>query len=85
MYMVLSVFGNSTRLQLAALTADPATFKATHKLIATISKNPTGYILGIVGLVNISKKLARKAKALGMKIHYLTNASGVREILTLIR
>ncbi|EOO00557.1 putative glyoxylate reductase protein [Phaeoacremonium minimum UCRPA7] len=38
---------------------------------APISKNPRGHILGIIGLGNISKKLAYKARtALGMEIHY---------------
>lgn len=71
LYMVLSVFRNFTRAQLAARTTDPAIFTATHKLIATISQNPRGHILGIVGLGNISKRLAHKARtALGMEIHY---------------
>ncbi|CZR69312.1 related to D-mandelate dehydrogenase [Phialocephala subalpina] len=71
LYMILSVFRNFTRAQLAARTADPEIFNATHKLIATISGNPRGHILGITGLGNISKKLAYKASvALGMEIHY---------------
>lgn len=71
LYFVLSVFRNFTRSQLAARTCDPEVFNATHKLIATISANPRGHVLGIVGLGNISKKLAYKAKtALGMEIHY---------------
>lgn len=71
LYMILSVFRNFTRAQLAARTADPEIFTATHKLIATISQNPRGHILGIVGFGNISKKLAYKAHmALGMEIHY---------------
>jgi lactate dehydrogenase-like 2-hydroxyacid dehydrogenase len=71
LYMVLSVFRNFTKSQLAARTRDPEVFTATHKLIATISRNPRDHILGIVGLGNISKKLAYKAKtALGMDIHY---------------
>lgn len=71
LYMVLSVFRNFTRSQLAARTADPDIFTATHKLIATISRNPRNHILGIIGFGNISKKLAYKARsALGMKIHY---------------
>ena len=69
--MILSVFRNFTRSQLAARTADPETFIATHKMIATISQNPRGHVLGIVGYGNISKHLAAKARlALGMKIHY---------------
>ncbi|CAG7920686.1 unnamed protein product [Penicillium olsonii] len=71
LYMILSVFRNFTRAQLAARTADPEIFTATHKLIATISQNPRGHILGVVGFGNISRKLAYKAgTALGMKIHY---------------
>ncbi|KUJ16001.1 uncharacterized protein LY89DRAFT_618740 [Mollisia scopiformis] len=71
LYMILSVFRNFTRAQLAARTADPEIFNTTHKLIATISANPRGHILGIIGLGNISKKLAYKAGvALGMEIHY---------------
>ncbi|KAI4597340.1 hypothetical protein KJ359_004446 [Pestalotiopsis sp. 9143b] len=71
LYMILSVFRNFTRSQLAARTCDQNQFNVTHKLIATISANPRAHILGIVGLGNISKKLAYKAKAaLGMEIHY---------------
>ncbi|KAL4899913.1 hypothetical protein BDW74DRAFT_105941 [Aspergillus multicolor] len=70
LYMILSVFRNFTRAQLAARTADPEVFTATHKLIATISHNPRGHILGLIGLGNISKKVAVKAQALGMSVHY---------------
>ncbi|KUL92016.1 hypothetical protein ZTR_01347 [Talaromyces verruculosus] len=71
LYMILSVFRNFTRSQIAARTADVEMFSSTHKLIATISRNPRNHVLGIVGFGNISKKLACKAKtALGMKIHY---------------
>lgn len=71
LWMVLSVFRNFTRSQLAARTCDPAVFTATHRLIATISANPRGHMLGIVGLGNISRKLAFKARtALGMTVHY---------------
>lgn len=70
LYMILSVFRNFTRQQLAARTADPEIFTATHKLIGTISHNPGGHVLGIVGLGNISKKLVLKAQAIGMKVHY---------------
>jgi lactate dehydrogenase-like 2-hydroxyacid dehydrogenase len=71
LWMILGVFRNFTRSQLAARTSDVARFQETHKLIATISRNPRDHILGIVGFGNISKKLAYKARtALGMKIHY---------------
>ncbi|OJJ50134.1 hypothetical protein ASPZODRAFT_57772 [Penicilliopsis zonata CBS 506.65] len=70
LYMILSVFRNFTRSQLAARTADPAVFTATHKVLATISRNPRGHILGLVGLGNISKRVAVKAAALGMSVRY---------------
>lgn len=71
LYMILSVFWNFTRYRLAARTADSEIFTATHKLIATISHNPRGHVLGVVGFGNISKKLDFKARtALGMRIHY---------------
>lgn len=70
LYMILSVFRNFTRAQLAARTADPEAFTATHKLLADISHNPRGHVLGLVGLGNISKKVAVKAQALGMVVHY---------------
>ncbi|KAL5338180.1 D-isomer specific 2-hydroxyacid dehydrogenase [Aspergillus crustosus] len=70
LYMILSVFRNFTRAQLAARTADPEIFTKTHKLLATISRNPSGHVLGLVGLGNISKKVVVKAQALGMKVHY---------------
>ncbi|KAI9926989.1 hypothetical protein ASPWEDRAFT_32943 [Aspergillus wentii DTO 134E9] len=71
LFMILSVFRNFTRSQLAARMADPEIFTATHKLIATISRNPRDHVLGLIGLGNISKKVAYKARmGLGMKVHY---------------
>lgn len=70
LWMILSVFRNFTMQTRAASTADPAVFTATHKKIGDISRNPSGHVLGIVGLGNISKKLVLKAQAIGMKVHY---------------
>lgn len=70
LYMILSVFRNFTHQQLAARTADPNVFTETTKLIGNISHNPGGHILGIVGLGSISKKLVRRAQAIGMEVHY---------------
>lgn len=71
LWMILSVFRNFWMSQKGARTCEPEQFNAMHKLIATISYNPRGQILGIVGLGNISKLVASKARlALGMKIHY---------------
>ncbi|GJD03629.1 glyoxylate reductase 1-like protein 1 [Colletotrichum higginsianum] len=42
-----------------------------HQLLGTISWNPRGHVLGIIGLSHIRKKLAYEARtAEGMKIHY---------------
>ncbi|KAF7193579.1 putative 2-hydroxyacid dehydrogenase UNK4.10 [Pseudocercospora fuligena] len=70
LWMILSVFRNFTMSQLAARTADPARFTEAHKKIATISANPKGKVLGIVGLGNISLRLVGKAKAIGMRVRY---------------
>ncbi|KAJ4321130.1 hypothetical protein N0V84_005482 [Fusarium piperis] len=71
LFMILSVFRNFWRSQKGARTCNPDDFVATHKLVGSISFNPRGHILGIVGLGNISKLLAHKARAaLGMEIHY---------------
>ncbi|KAF5008359.1 hypothetical protein FDECE_5402 [Fusarium decemcellulare] len=71
LFMILSVFRNFWRSQKGARTCNPDDFTATHKLVGSISFNPRGHILGIVGLGNISKLLAHKAQAaLGMEIHY---------------
>lgn len=71
LFMVLSVFRNFWLSQRGARTCDPEQFTATHRLVGSISHNPRGHVLGIVGLGNISKLLAHKARAaLGMEIHY---------------
>ncbi|EME86576.1 uncharacterized protein MYCFIDRAFT_65259 [Pseudocercospora fijiensis CIRAD86] len=70
LWMILSVFRNFTMSQLAARTADPIRFTEAHKKIATISANPKGKVLGIVGLGNISVKLVTKAQAIGMVVRY---------------
>lgn len=71
LFMILSVFRNFARAQLAARTADPVIFEETHSVLATLSHNPRGHTLGIVGLGSISKKLAVKARlGLGMEVHY---------------
>lgn len=71
LWMILSVFRNFWRCQRAARTCDPDQFLAMHKLVGGISWNPRGHVLGIIGLGNISKMLAAKARlALGMEIHY---------------
>ncbi|KPM42942.1 hypothetical protein AK830_g3640 [Neonectria ditissima] len=71
LFMILSVFRNFWRSQRGARTCDPDQFVAMHKLVGSISYNPRGHVLGIVGLGNISKLLAQKVHAaLGMEIHY---------------
>jgi lactate dehydrogenase-like 2-hydroxyacid dehydrogenase len=81
LFMILSVFRNFWRSQKGARTCNPDDFNAMHKLIATISYNPRGHVLGIVGLGNISKLVAHKARAaLGMEIHYYDIARSSPEV-----
>lgn len=81
LFMILSVFRNFWRSQRAARTCNPDQFIAMHKLVGSISWNPRGHILGIVGLGNISKKLAVKARlALGMEIHYYDVVRSPKEV-----
>lgn len=71
LWMLLSVFRNFTRAELAARSCDPAAFTAAHRHIATISANPRGRVLGLVGLGRIGRLVAHKAHAaLGMRVHY---------------
>jgi lactate dehydrogenase-like 2-hydroxyacid dehydrogenase len=71
LWMILSVFRNFWMSQKGARTCEPEDFLHMHKFVATISYNPRDHILGVVGLGNISKRVANKARlALGMKIHY---------------
>ncbi|KAK6218397.1 D-isomer specific 2-hydroxyacid dehydrogenase [Colletotrichum tabaci] len=54
-----------------ARTYDPDEYLVMHQLLGTISWNPRGHVLGIIGLSHISKKLAYKARtAVGMEIRY---------------
>ncbi|OHW92707.1 2-ketogluconate reductase [Colletotrichum incanum] len=70
LFMILSVFRNFWRSQRATRTCDPEEFLAMHQLVGSISRGPRDHVLGIVGLGNISRKLAYKARtALRMKIH----------------
>ena len=81
LFMVLSVFRNFWLAQKGARTCNPDDFTATHKLVGGISYNPRGHVLGIIGLGNISKKLAYKARtALGMEIHYYDVIRSPKEV-----
>ncbi|KAG7107195.1 Glyoxylate reductase 1 like protein [Verticillium longisporum] len=62
LFFILSVFRNFWRSQRAARTCDPEQFMAMHRLVGSISWNPRDHVLGIVGLGNISKKVALKAR-----------------------
>lgn len=80
LFMILSTFRNFTRAQLAARSGDPERFAYTHGLIADISANPRGHVLGVVGLGNISRKLVVKARlGLGMEVHYYDVVRASRE------
>ncbi|TDZ33378.1 Glyoxylate reductase [Colletotrichum spinosum] len=81
LFLILSVFRNFWRSQRAARTGDSEQFTAMHSLVSSISRNPRGYVLGMMGLGNISKKLAYKARtALGMEIHYYYVVRSPKEV-----
>ena len=69
LFMILSVFRNFWLSQRGARTCDPAEFQRMHKLIATISYNPRGHVLGIVGLgTKVSSTLIGSLVILSIKL-----------------
>ncbi|KAG0649125.1 Glyoxylate reductase 1 [Hyphodiscus hymeniophilus] len=70
-FLILSVFRNTTWSQLAARSLSTERWLDAHQNSAAISYNPRGHTLGIVGLGNIGYMIAQKAfAAFGMRIAY---------------
>jgi lactate dehydrogenase-like 2-hydroxyacid dehydrogenase len=70
-WLILSTFRLFSWSATAARSASPAQFTDAHKNIATVTHNPRGFSLGIIGLGKIGYLIAQKAStALGMKILY---------------
>ncbi|RAK99934.1 D-mandelate dehydrogenase-like dehydrogenase [Aspergillus ibericus CBS 121593] len=81
LYMILSVFRNFTASQLAARSGDKGRFLDCHRDLAGISQNPTGKVLGLVGMGRIGGLVARKARlGLGMEMG-VRWVGGLREVL----
>src|SRR5213075_2722779 len=56
---------------MAARSGDAAQFVDANRNLAPVSRNPSGFTLGIVGFGRIGRRVAEKAyKAMGMKIIY---------------
>lgn len=70
-FHILSVFRNLTWSHLAARSGEAEQWTEAHKYATMTAHNPSGHILGIIGLGNIGLRIAQKAyQAFGMKIHY---------------
>ena len=70
-FLLLSTYRAFTWSFLAARSCIPAQFNAANQNIATVTHNPGGTVLGIIGLGKIGFRLAHKAKsAFDMRIAY---------------
>ena len=70
-FHILSVFRNLTWSHLAARSGNADEWLEAHKYATMTAHNPSGHILGIIGLGNIGLRIAQKAhQAFGMVIHY---------------
>ena len=70
-FHILSVFRNLTWSHLAARSGNADQWLEAHKYATMTAHNPSGYILGVIGLGNIGLRIAQKAyQAFGMQIYY---------------
>lgn len=70
-WLIVSTFRLFSWSALAARSGDPAQFVDANRNLGTVSRNPTGHTLGIVGFGRIGRRVAEKAyKSMGMKIIY---------------
>ncbi|KAI9149931.1 Glyoxylate reductase 1 [Paramyrothecium foliicola] len=84
LWMILSVFRNFWQSQRATRTCDPEQFLAMHKLVGSISYNPRGHVLGIVGLGNIMRASKEVEDRIGATFHgSLHSLLGVADCISL--
>ncbi|KAF4974226.1 hypothetical protein FZEAL_8841 [Fusarium zealandicum] len=70
-WLIISVFRQLSWSAIAARSGDKDQFVDANKNLAPISRNPSGFSLGIIGFGRIGRRIAEKAyKALDMKILY---------------
>jgi len=70
-WLIISVFRNLSWSSTAARSGDKDRFIDANKNLAPVSRNPSGFTLGIIGFGRIGRRIAEKAyKALDMKIIY---------------
>jgi len=71
LYHIISVFRNMTWSHLAARSLDSEKWLDAHRNAPSLSHNPRGHTLGIIGLGNIGYAIAQKAfNAFGMRVLY---------------
>jgi lactate dehydrogenase-like 2-hydroxyacid dehydrogenase len=71
LFLIISTFRNFAWSQIAARSGNPDELFDAHKNSPTTAINPSGRVLGIVGLGNIGYRIAQKAYlGLNMKIAY---------------
>lgn len=81
LFLILATFRLTSYSEWAARTGDPKVFNEVHLEIGKKSRNPSGKILGCVGLGAIQREVARKARALGMKVCYYDVVSPPEEVV----
>ncbi|KAM6515530.1 hypothetical protein FSOLCH5_009755 [Fusarium solani] len=70
-WLIISVFRQLSWSSIAARSGDKDQFIDANRNLAPISRNPSGFSLGIIGFGRIGRRIAEKAyKALDMKILY---------------
>jgi lactate dehydrogenase-like 2-hydroxyacid dehydrogenase len=80
-WLIISVFRNLSWSSTAARSGSAEQFVDANKNLAPVSRNPSGFSLGVIGFGRIGRRIAEKAyKALDMKILYNDVAQMPREI-----
>ncbi|KAI0437864.1 D-isomer specific 2-hydroxyacid dehydrogenase [Xylaria telfairii] len=71
LYLIISAFRHLPWSAIAARSASVDQFVDANRNLASISRNPSGHTLGIIGYGRIGRRIAEKARrALDMKILY---------------
>ncbi|GAO49687.1 the Holo forms of Rhodotorula Graminis D-mandelate dehydrogenase At 2.5a [Saitoella complicata NRRL Y-17804] len=79
-YLIIGVFRLLSWAEQATRCRDPAVFNDVHDKLLTATCNPNEKVLGMVGMGLIARKIARKARALGMVLHYYDPFRAPKEV-----